>query len=179
MYLSSSFILLEFFCFLSKMNVVFFRIFLQENMFLINIFIIQSIFWDMSSYISNGDIIMMYTMTSTLSSIQASTIVFMSSRVAVLCYCFKSHGSLNKARSPSWCVHFPRGVTRKLNPVRHALNVHQSFVLCLSSSFLDVIHYRRDLRSYLVRPPTSTKSSRATMANFCIFAHPVFQQIAL
>ena len=36
------------------MNVGFFLIFFLENMFIISVFIIQSIFWDMSSYIFDG-----------------------------------------------------------------------------------------------------------------------------
>ncbi|KAL0655792.1 hypothetical protein Bca4012_076376 [Brassica carinata] len=46
----------------------------------------------MSSYISDGGIIVRYKATSTAWSIQASTIAFMSSRIVVLCSCFKTAG---------------------------------------------------------------------------------------
>ena len=79
-------------------------------MFIISFFIIQSIFWDVSRYISDGSIIMTYTTTSTLWSIQASIMVFMSSRVVLLCNCCKtaweaqpnSISKMSRSFSP-WC----------------------------------------------------------------------------
>ena len=113
-YLSSSFFSFWVLHFFFVKWILFFQKFsLKKNMYLISIFIILSIFWDMSSYISDGGIIVMYTMTLTMWSIKASTMAFTFfrfSRIAVLCSCFKTAGgpqpssiSWLSCSSSSWC----------------------------------------------------------------------------
>ena len=145
-------------------------------MFIISIFIIQSIFWDISSYISDDgkSWCIQRRQHCDWFKLQSWRLCLLVSPYSVIAS--KPQGSLNQTRSPSCRVHFPCGVTRQLNPIRHViLSVAQSSVLCLSSSFLVVIHHRRELHSSLVPPLTGTKSSRVTMAYFGVFARLVLQ----